>query len=111
MHMPIEQPRPQMAYGQAPRPLHKSTNVPFFGGIDTFNKNVINRTISEVKREYEASGGMASSMQNYGGLGHLSGFAGLNDETGNNGIGINQYDETSISDTLKQLQFLWESKF
>ena len=97
-------PKPQMEYVPLPpRPLHKSTNVPYFGGIDTFNKNVINRTISEVKREFEATGGMASSMQNYGGLGHLSGFAGMNEDGGNTGIGINQYDETSISDTLKQL--------
>jgi hypothetical protein len=42
-----------------------------------------------------------------------SGFGGINDDNGNNGGlgGIINNDDGALSDTLKQLQFLWERNF
>ena len=74
--------------------------------------NVIKRVINELKHESEYNDGLGgSSMSGFGGM-MGSSFGGINDESANNGLGgINNQDDGALSDTLKQLQFLWERNF
>jgi hypothetical protein len=63
-------------------------NNPQYTGIDAFNKNVITKVITDLKNEHALNGGISTGMQNYGGLGGLASFGGINDEANNgNGLG------------------------
>jgi hypothetical protein len=72
--------------------------------IDTFNRNIIERVIAELKLEHERNAHIHENTS--GGFGA---FGGINEEGAHQSM--LDGDESSFGETLRQLQQLWERSF